>query len=172
MRSTEETTFLSHYEKCSGTSIMQQEAHISVLMKMPPVSSCPSEFVLLSSPARPDFTETVLVVLSAPDSSHQRASACVRVIYVFVLFFISPHHSVSLWTVFLRVSSAGSNSNKSMAKWHPVSPKGLDEHGYLWRCGRETCPRQCQCVSTRGTRTAVTRSFTIACFILNNSSFL
>ncbi|XP_036438890.1 inactive ubiquitin carboxyl-terminal hydrolase 53 isoform X1 [Colossoma macropomum] len=25
----------------------------------------------------------------------------------------------------------GSSSNKSTAKWHPVTPKGLDEHGYL-----------------------------------------
>ncbi|KAB5515577.1 hypothetical protein PHYPO_G00248540 [Pangasianodon hypophthalmus] len=28
-------------------------------------------------------------------------------------------------------ADTGSSSNKSMAKWHPVSPKGLDERGYL-----------------------------------------
>ncbi|KAK2865916.1 hypothetical protein Q7C36_001972 [Tachysurus vachellii] len=28
-------------------------------------------------------------------------------------------------------SDMGSNSNKSMAKWHKVTSKGLDEHGYL-----------------------------------------
>ncbi|XP_062864811.1 inactive ubiquitin carboxyl-terminal hydrolase 53 [Trichomycterus rosablanca] len=28
-------------------------------------------------------------------------------------------------------ADTGSSSNKSIAKWHPVTPKGLDEHGYL-----------------------------------------
>ncbi|XP_060771999.1 inactive ubiquitin carboxyl-terminal hydrolase 53 isoform X2 [Neoarius graeffei] len=28
-------------------------------------------------------------------------------------------------------ADTGSSSNKSVAKWHPVTPKGLDEHGYL-----------------------------------------
>ncbi|KAK3523264.1 hypothetical protein QTP86_028049 [Hemibagrus guttatus] len=28
-------------------------------------------------------------------------------------------------------SDTGSSSNKSLAKWHPVTPKGLDERGYL-----------------------------------------